>query len=888
MADENKYEPITSRSQGSIKVIGPAYIPFVDVHMHIQGNQIAPIPIMKGILVYKLALRASNLMANEINFSELSYLKNDKNDIENLYKKKILPKLDNISLKRAGVKLLNESINSISLDSIIFENRKQMLDLLAADPNLKKVDDFLWILETISEITRFDKSIVGSLVTKGISFLRSDNEKALRSIIDDFVTSNFGDYGKITRFSSYDIAKIYINDSDTENNSIGYANHKISYDKFDDDKYSDAKKSQCNKDLKELLNRNRNDYFYELSKDFFDNTDNKKLIYQFSIVHGMELMYAHYWGAAGIPIYIKSGSEIFEVRNSVYSKDNLFFNIYDIPEADVERNLAKYKTTKERVDGKTKKYIHFLKKIDPKELYQLEDHELHVNYQKLVAYKNPFNLLPFYHIDLRRFFAPTDSIAETHSFYDFDNKTIYSSNEVMDQCDGKSKKTAKDFIGFKLKSSFKDIKNYFVAESVEELGDNTLFWGIKMYVALGYPPYYGLDLDLTKKVFPMFVDNDLSLLHNNVENFYKFCIEKDIPITCHGSPQGMTIADPEIYLKEYLKLNKHKEVPYNFIISAESYIQGLGLIDDFSSPYSWEKVLTYPGLSKLRLCIAHFGGSRFFDGTFYSIDDNPPCYSWQSKINELVEKYPNVYTDISCYTFDADKDHKIPLRKLDKEAKQKNLTIYDLIWKEGEMIDIQITQQLQISKKINKYITSDVIKKIKETQQNLYYRIYKTAKELIKLLKGNEALKNKIMYGTDWPMFETNEKLDTYQGNLFAVLKLVTLQMGNKWDAWYQFAVINPLRYLNLIEDNGNGYVFSDIGKKKLENYKQALEKMSDTVQNIAADSHIDFNISGLVSGDDYKTSLEGIYDKIKKYWLIPNYVIPYSENIMKKKEKSS
>ena len=180
------------------------------------------------------------------------------------------------------------------------------------------------------------------------------------------------------------------------------------------------------------------------------------------------------------------------------------------------------------------------------------------------------------------------------------------------------------------------------------------------------------------------------------------------------------------------------------------------------------------------------------------------------------------------------------------------------------------------------------IKKIKETQQNLYYRIYKTAKELIKLLKGNEALKNKIMYGTDWPMFETNEKLDTYQGNLFAVLKLVTLQMGNKWDAWYQFAVINPLRYLNLIEDNGNGYVFSDIGKKKLENYKQALEKMSDTVQNIAADSHIDFNISGLVSGDDYKTSLEGIYDKIKKYWLIPNYVIPYSENIMKKKEKSS
>ena len=176
---------------------------------------------------------------------------------------------------------------------------------------------------------------------------------------------------------------------------------------------------------------------------------------------------------------------------------------------------------------------------------------------------------------------------------------------------------------------------------------------------------------------------------------------------------------------------------------------------------------------------------------------------------------------------------------------------------------------------------------IKKAQKNLCYRIYKTAKGLIELLKNDGALKDKIMYGTDWPMFETGEKLDTYQGNLYAVLKLVTLKLGNKWDAWYQFAVINPLRFLNLIEDNSSGYVFSDVGIKKLENYKQALEKMSKKVEIIAEGCHINFETSGLVGGDDYKNALEKIYKKIKDNWFVSNYVIPYSEDIIKKQEES-
>lgn len=835
MSDVNKTEPITNKTRGSIKIQGSAYIPIVDAHMHIQGNQIAPIPIMKGILVYKAASLGSSLLANEINFFNLSYLENKEIDINILYEKKILPNPDKISLSRRGVKLLSGSVDFFSLDDDIFENRKKMLDLLA----------------------------------------------------ENFILHNFvADYGKITRFSSYDIAKIYINDSIIGTNSIGYANHKITYDTFDDKNYSDLKDSQCNKDLLNLIANNQQNYFYKISAGFFENTDNNKLIYQFSIVHGMELMYAHYWGAAGIPIYVKDKTGIYEVCNSAYwGNHNPLFNIYDIPDADVWKNLEKYKNEKEIVTDKTKKYIHFLKKVDSKEVYQFEDHELHVNYQKLAAYKNPFNLLPFYHIDLRRFFAPTEYIKDSHSFYDFDTKKKIpkDDNELkdfMDQFNGESNASTNGVAGFKLKLSFDGIKKYFITESDENLDDNTLFWGIKMYVALGCPPYYGLDEKLTKKVFPMLEGKDLSRLRTDVENFYNYCIEKDIPITCHGSPQGMTIADPGVYLKEYLKLNKNNKIPYNFAITANSYIQGLGLIDDFSSPYSWEIVLKkYPNL---RLCIAHFGGSRFFDGTFYSIDDNPPCYSWQSKIKELVEKYQNVYTDISCYTFDAGKKHCLPLEELKKEANEKNLTIYELIWQKGEKIDTYVDRLKQLLKK---YKDCDIpyTKDIKNAQTNIYYRIYKTAKSLIELLKDDGTLKDKIMYGTDWPMFETSEKLDTYQGNLYAVLKLVTLKLGNKWNAWYRFAVINPLRFLNLIEDNGSGYVFSSTGRKKLENYKKALELMSKNVKNIAKKSHIKYGTSGLASGDDYKGILNGIYGKIKTNWFDdPNYIIPYSEDIIK------
>ena len=46
------------KSSSNVDVINPpAVFPLVDAHMHIQSNDIAPLPIMNGILRYKAALK---------------------------------------------------------------------------------------------------------------------------------------------------------------------------------------------------------------------------------------------------------------------------------------------------------------------------------------------------------------------------------------------------------------------------------------------------------------------------------------------------------------------------------------------------------------------------------------------------------------------------------------------------------------------------------------------------------------------------------------------------------------------------------------------------------------------------------------------------------------
>ena len=302
-------------------------------------------------------------------------------------------------------------------------------------------------------------------------------------------------------------------------------------------------------------------------------------------------------------------------------------------------------------------------------------------------------------------------------------------------------------------------------------------------------------------------------------------------------------------------------------------MQGIGLIDDFSSPDSWKKVLEkYP---KLKICLAHFGGSRFMDGTFFSLDgssynaeneNDTIYYCWMNKISELIKEYDNVYTDLSCYSLtgsDKYSEYGFSLKALYEYYKEEKITEYkkynDYEKFKKEKLELKKRNYRMFIEEIfallnyegNKYLGSlDAYKKAYEKyliekdkhikwpekvqaptkpsfpRENIYAKIYFVANNLKILLNKNKDLKYRIMFGSDWPMFETNESLGKYNGTWFLTIQYLTELMGNKWDAWHQFATINPMKFLGLINESKSDleeYVYTDSGKDKIKLYKECL-----------------------------------------------------------------
>ena len=392
---------------------------------------------------------------------------------------------------------------------------------------------------------------------------------------------------------------------------------------------------------------------------------------------------------------------------------------------------------------------------------------------------------------------------------------------------------------FRYQISEDELEKEFISESNEEEG---LFWGVKLYVALGYPPYIGIN-SYSKKVFPLLENDD----YKKFTNFLIKCAEKKIPVTCHGSPQGMTIGDSEIYLKEYLKHNEntHWKKKANFHPNTKGLMLGLGLIDDFSSPDSWRIVLNEMKDKPINLCLAHFGGKPFFVDK-YKIGDNEDKYpySWQEKLAKLIEDFKDkhaIYTDLSNFMFKSVffpckiDDSQLSIL-LNEKYKVKELVKnyfkfdgdigYDCLLDLNNLSNYagdENKQKMQDALKIRfAMLESDIVGK----------DINLAAENLKNLITAYPLLRHRIMYGTDYPMFEGDVKgVDNYQNATFLFYQLLTHKLKDKWDAWYQFTVINPLKFLGLLdnhdENDTQSYTISAEGLKKLENFKNNLVKLN-------------------------------------------------------------
>ena len=251
----------------------------------------------------------------------------------------------------------------------------------------------------------------------------------------------------------------------------------------------------------------------------------------------------------------------------------------------------------------------------------------------------------------------------------------------------------------------------------------------------------------------------------HLEDFYKTCAENKIPITTHTSPGGMDIADPYCFER------------YAGGVSKERYHHGEAqqfIIDRYHNPARWEAVLEDYKLLKINF--AHFGGydlwkeivnaKKLFEKgrTAAKSYKEKLFFDWICKIGEFSEKYDNVYTDLSYH----------------------------------------ISQDLFL------YTMDSVMQKL------LWAQI---ADNFVFILSKYAALKDRLMMGSDWYMIEVDkeEGVGTYYSRMFKLMRLISEQVG--YDAWHQFAVINPLRFLGLIDDKKGGKGPFEVEVGKIEKY---------------------------------------------------------------------
>lgn len=178
-----------------------------------------------------------------------------------------------------------------------------------------------------------------------------------------------------------------------------------------------------------------------------------------------------------------------------------------------------------------------------------------------------------------------------------------------------------------------------LGEIKKYVGKNKPFLGLKLYTSLGYSP-----------TNPVLYDD------SNGESVYGYCEKNKIPVTIHAALEGFshmlnkTAIEGDIYYPPAGRPVPAEYVYDSGMIKYEKNLRSLNFesvteerLLTLNHPILWRKVLEkYP---KLKLNMAHMGGivqtHRFVRG-------DKSAY-WTQYIIEIMDDFPNVYTDLSCY-----------------------------------------------------------------------------------------------------------------------------------------------------------------------------------------------------------------------------------------------
>jgi len=599
-----------------------------------------------------------------------------------------------------------------------------------------------------------------------------------------------GRFGKIGRLPTDLIANLCLNNLSRE--QLRQDSEWI-LSEISRDEYKEKAKNEIN-DMN-IENNVKREKFYDLAKYYFDGSK----LHVMSYAMMFDLSFCHYWGKYHIPINIitetsgdtdyysyindyialKSVAELNEGREKTISFDEKVINPCDKTEniwthryiqyEKVTRHLfydfnlkEQYELFKAGQDSlicfdddpemlkavSNDKMKHFVRGIPNETNKRFEDYYKQQDLSLSASLKSGLKILLFYHYDPRRHCSVNGGEKGKAQWIDKTVKEINTQHEFFTY-EGKNheKKSSVNYVvktvydnGLLLKRAHIDfrkslsriITNEDIMPQFVTITRKGLYWGVKMYTAMGYKP-------------------DSWDLYPHLKKFYKFCADNQIPITCHCSPGGMMVGDEHNYLRAELKLKQ----PYHSNKTRHDYFN-----NEMVSPAAWGKVLKeFPSL---RVCLAHFGGGDIWEEKWKH--EGKSYKKWVDDIIDMMETYENFYTDISYFTWDS-----------------------SLLW------------SLSKSKRV--------------------------CERMVKLITDHEGIKKKIISGTDWYMTEMDESSNyvNYSGQ-FKLLREVTRSLNKGWDVYHQFAVINPLRFIGLLDDNDDGAEEYKIDCTKLENYLGAIK----------------------------------------------------------------
>jgi predicted TIM-barrel fold metal-dependent hydrolase len=160
-----------------------------------------------------------------------------------------------------------------------------------------------------------------------------------------------------------------------------------------------------------------------------------------------------------------------------------------------------------------------------------------------------------------------------------------------------------------------DPRRVGIEELVREQVVEGEFKGVKLYPPLGYLPS-----------------------HPNLYPVYSLCMKHNIPVTVHTSVGGLLSLCDTIQTR-----SKKKDGRVVHLTFDKKTDKSAALF--FSNPAKWVEILENPEFSGLHLNFAHFGGEEHIINLANQKPDDPG--NWTAQIIGLMERFSNVYADIS-------------------------------------------------------------------------------------------------------------------------------------------------------------------------------------------------------------------------------------------------